>query len=62
MSDIPKSIEAFLEKNGLTKTLKSFQGEAKRTSNLPSKSTFASLSSIKNTKIPGDEENQSKIR
>lgn len=57
MSDIPKSIEAFLEKNGLTKTLKSFQGEAKRSSNMPSKSTFASLSSIKNTKIPGDEEN-----
>ena len=54
MSDIQKSIEAFLEKNGLTKTLKSFQGEGKRSSNLPSKNAFATLSGIKNAKIPTD--------
>jgi esterase/lipase superfamily enzyme len=62
MSDLPKSIEAFLEKNGLTKTLQAFQGEVRRTSNAPVRNAYSSLVAIKGARIPTDEENQNKIR
>ena len=62
MNDIPKSIEAFLEKNGLTATLKAYQGESKRASNTHSKNAFASLTTIKNAKVPTEEHGQSLVR
>ena len=62
MSDITKSIESFLKKNGLSNTLKVFQSEAKRSSTLQNKNSFAPLVNLKTTKIASDEESQNKLR
>lgn len=62
MSDIFKSIEAFLEKNGLIDTLKTFKSEAKRSTNATPKSAYTSLSNIHKTIIPNDSESQNKLR
>lgn len=62
MSELVKSIETFLEKNGLTSTLKAFQAEARRTFHLPSKNAHSSLNSIHKAVIPNDVESQSRLR
>jgi hypothetical protein len=62
MSDLFKSIETFLEKNGLVDTLKAFKSEAKRSSNQTPKSAYSTLSSIHKTIIPNDSESQNKMR
>lgn len=62
MTEISKSIETFLEKNGLSSTLKAFQAESKRSSHLPTKNIHSSLSSIHKTIIANDSESQSKLR
>lgn len=62
MSDLFKSIETFLEKNGLIDTLTAFKSEAKRSSNATPKSAYSSLNSLHKTIIPNDMESQNKLR
>jgi hypothetical protein len=62
MTDLFKSIEIFLEKNGLIDTFKTFKSEAKRSSNLTPKSAYSSLNNIHKTIIPNDTESQNKLR